>query len=361
MRISQRAADIVAAFGRVVDLLVETVRPDVVIHSGDLFDSAHPHMSVIHTAMGQLRRISDAGIPTLIVEGHHSYPRERAMGHVLQLLGYLPRVRVVCDAYEDIRFDGLPLAIHALPHAPLFNGSDPREDCLDPSVPNILVAHGVVDNMPFYQTGRAAPAIYLRPCQDWYDYVALGHCHRFCQPNLYSRAFYAGAPTMITWGDFAAGQGFSINMVEIGRDEPRVERVPVPGRAMHAYGLDDATGLSAKEILGHLANQVADSPPGDAYCRVHVVDIDPLARKELDWREVEDLFTLAADLDRVLKPRDPPWARALAAREAGGAPSDRYDRVVQECDGDEAFRAEVRELGLELLNRAQADVVVDEG
>jgi DNA repair exonuclease SbcCD nuclease subunit len=361
--ISQRAADILLAFRRAIDLIIEAVCPDVVIHSGDLFDSARPQVSVIDIAMRQARRLTKAGIPLLVVEGNHSYPRERAMGHVVQLLEHLPDVRVVCEGYEVVQFAGVSLALHALPHGPLFSGELPQLDRRVAHCPNVLVAHGVVDNSPFYRTGRPAPPIYLGPFEDWYDYIALGHYHRFCQPNLHRRSFYAGAPTMVTWGDFAAGQGFSLNVVELDSAEPRIERLQVPGRVMHAYGLDDASSLSASDILDHLGNQVAASPPSDAYCRVQVHNIEPRARQELDVRAIEDLFATAAGLERILRPRDPPWARTQAAQEAGGSPLARYARLVADAtEGEEEeFRSDVLTLGTSFLERAADELVREDG
>lgn len=355
VRVTQRTADILCAFERTVDLVLAQQGVDLVIHAGDLFDSSRPSLAIVDVAMRQMRRLTDAGIPLVIVEGNHSYPRDKAMGHALRLLEFLPRTHVVCDEYADVRIDGLDVVVHALAHGPLFEGRAPKDDCLDPSCANVLVAHGVVDeNRRYYDTDRAGAAIHLRPCSEWYDAIALGHCHRFCQPGLYARAFYAGAPTMVTWRDFQAGGEFGFNLLDVGA-ELTVTRVPVPGRAMRAYGLDDASGVPAPEIVAYLERQAAAAAPGGAYCWVQVRNIDPQARKELMLRrrylELE-VFGSAAGLRLQLEPGRLPWAETLRAQREGGTPLERFEQMVKASDGDPEFKRAVGALGSGFLERA---------
>jgi hypothetical protein len=357
--ITQRAADILIAFERSIDLILNQVRPDIVIHSGDLFDSAAPQMSIVDFAMRQVRRITQSGLPLVVIEGNQSSPRERSMGHVLQLLDHLPGVQVVCETNELIRFDDLSVAIHAFPHTALVNDAVPTASTLITDYANILVAHGVADDAPFYRTHRPAPPIFLASCGEWFDYVALGHCHRFCQPNQRRRAFYAGSTSMITWGDFSAGQSFSLNEVELTGKDPIVRRVPIEGRPMHAYGLDDATGLSAGEILEFICRQVEVSPPDSAYCLTQIMAIDPVARKDLDAREVRELFESAAGLKLILENRNLPLAQTLRAQSEGGLPSERFAGLVAISDGDDAFRDDVLTLGLALLEQAADEVAAE--
>lgn len=358
-QLAQHAVDILVAFRQAVDLIVDQVRPDVVIHSGDLFDSARPQMSVLDVAMQQFRRILEADIPLLIIEGNQSYPRDRSMGHALQLLKYLPGLRVVCDDYEVVRFPGLPLAIHALPHAALANNVVPNSGRIVADEANMLVVHGVADSVPFYTRARTAPSIFLAPCEGWFDYIALGHYHHFCQANLRRRAFYSGATAMITWEDFDPSRPFGLNVVEPTGNDPIVKTVSIPGRSMHAYGLDDASGYSAQEILTMLGRQVEISPADGAYCWAHIGAIEPLARKDLDAREIEAMFAPAAGLKLALEIGDLPLARTQNAQREGGTPTERFDQLSLNGDGDESFRDEVRSLGQRLLDMA-ADAVAEE-
>ena len=164
-------------FRNAIDRIIEQVRPDVVIHSGDLFDHAHPTPHAIEFAMRQLRRLGEAEIPFVAIEGDHSSPRIAGQGQVLRILSHLPLIHAVCGDYAQVRFDGL--LIHALPHRAVA-----REYVVDPSkidddCANILVSHAVADGLPYYNTTRYAAPLAVRASAMLFDYVALGHSPSF--------------------------------------------------------------------------------------------------------------------------------------------------------------------------------------
>ncbi len=346
----QQELDIMSALAEAIDRIVGYVAPDLVIHSGDLFDGARPTPHALNFAMGQFRRLADAGIPTLIIEGNHSWPRDCGQGHALQLLAHLPGVRAICGEPEVVRLPGV--TVHALPHQAIARGHCPDQAALDTAGANILVAHAVADGLHFFKTGRPAPDLAVAPCADWYDYVALGHCHRFGQVPGTERAFYAGATAMVLPGDFRPGHQFGINVVTLGAATPSVERQVVTTRPMLAYGLDDAEGLAPAEVLTFLARQADAVPPDGAYCRVIVERLDPLARRELAVREVDELFARAAGRIVSLRAREQRWEAVHEGLLAGGSPSARFAHLVLGTDGGEHFKAEVLALGQQLLARA---------
>lgn len=154
--IRQQEADIMIGFQQAIDRIVENIRPDLVVHSGDLFDHSHPTPQSIDFAMRQIRRLSEARIPFVIVEGDHSSPRILGQGQVLRLLLHLPGVFVVCDAAAQIRLPGI--LIHAIPHRAVEERVS-ESISLDEGSFNILVAHGVADGCPFYNTSRRAASL----------------------------------------------------------------------------------------------------------------------------------------------------------------------------------------------------------
>ncbi len=247
---------------------------------------------MLDLTMTQLRRLSDAGIQTIIIEGNHSYPRDRSYGSILKLLSHVPRVTVVCDEVACIRFG--TVLLHAVPHRAALHGSGPVLEDIDPAASNVLIAHGVADGDIFFHAGRAAVDLPIQEIADWFAYIALGHCHRFAQVPGTRHAFYAGSLAMVTWRDFRPWHSFGFNVVTIAGGEVQVHRELLPTRPMGPYGLDDARGLSPAEVLTHLGRQAAALPPDDAYCHVLVDGLDPLARRELAHRDVEEIFATAA-------------------------------------------------------------------
>ena len=350
VQIRQQEHDLMRGLVEAVDRILERVRPNLVVHSGDLFDGTRPTARTLNFAMTQIGRLASAGVPVVLVEGNHSYPRDRSQGHVLHLLSHLSGVKVVCEEAEQIRMGDA--VIHAFPHRALALGKRPERADVDDSSLNVLLAHAVADGHDFFRTGRPASDLPIERSADWYDYVGLGHCHRFAQVPGTDRAFYAGASGMVSWGDFRPGHAFGFNVVTLDDSGLRVDRELVETRPMHAYGLDDAQGLSSKEVLGFLSCQAGAVPPVDAYCRIVVENMDPLARRELSTRQVEEVFADAASLFVSLRAREQRWDAVRAGLTEGGAPEARFAQLVALADGDQGFKADVLTMGQDLLARA---------
>jgi exonuclease SbcD len=345
--IRQRQLDIHNGFVAAVDAAI-TANSEVFIHSGDLFDSARPPAFALDFAMTQLKRLTDAGMPVVIVEGNHSYPRDPALGHALQILGHLRDVYVT---YEDPDvFSLLGGTIHAYPHMAVSRGVWPDPSDVKGGM-NILLTHGVADGQMFFRGDRPAPHLPVQSVANSFMYVALGHYHRHAQVPGTGSAFYAGAPAMVTWGDFRAGHRFSISLIDPAADQ-LVTEVEIPTRPMRAYGLDDAAELSRRDVLGLLSQQEREVKARDANCRVVVEGLDELTRRELNVREVEEIFAGATAIHVSLRAREQRWENVQADLAAGGQLDERFMRLVEQLDADPEFRAEVSDFGNSVLEAA---------
>ena len=359
LRVTRRFADILLAFETAISRIL-ALDVDVVLHCGDFFESPRPAPSVQRFAMEQLDRLSVAGIPVVIVEGHHSFPRQRSIGHVLPLLNYVRGVRALAESAEAITV--LPnLVIHGVPHTAVNAGALPPPPKRRGQESHLLAMHAQVNGNPLYGALRPAPAVDLAGLADRYDYVALGHHHHFTQPDLIPNAFYCGSPTMVSWTDFRPGADFGFNLVDLEPDRPpTIERVLTGSRTLNAYGLDDAAGLSAPDILEKIANQVNAANPLDAYCEVVIRNIEPPARRELNLRAVEDLFGNSAGTRVEVNSARTSWAEVQRRIQDVGTPAERFEALAAMTGGDDDFRAEVRDLGLRLLDHADALLIESE-
>lgn len=354
IHLRRQAVDLMRGLSQAIDVLIEDVRPDIVVHSGDLFDTARPSPIDVDFAMGQFKRLSQAGIPTVVVEGGHSYARDRAQGQVLRLLTHLPLISVITyDAGSvrvgDVLIQGLPFRAVAL-------GRRPDIGAVDPKGHNVLVAHACADGLPFFQSGRPAPALPVRDVAPSFQYVALGHFHHFAQVSGTDRAFYAGATAMVSSADFNPGREFGFNVVVLTADAPNVSRIVTQSVPLHAFGLNDASGLSREDVLQFLTRQAQAVPPQGAYVQVLVENLDPLARRELSIREVEEVFGGAAAISVSLRVREQRWETVRASLAAAGTAETRFAEFVNALVDDALLRAEVRALGEDLLVRAAEEV-----
>ena len=356
--VRQQAADIVAAFTTAIDHIITVIQPDIVIHSGDVFDNARPTAQMVDLVMTQMRRLSDVGIQTVIIEGNHSYPRDRSYGSVLKLLSHVPRVTVVCDEVAQIRLDSILL--HAVPHRAALHGQGPAPEDIDDAASNVLIAHGVADGDIFFHAGRTAVDLPIQEVADWFDYIALGHCHRFAQVTGTHHAFYAGSLAMVTWRDFRPCHSFGFNVITITNGRVRVERELLPTRHMRPYGLDDAQGLSPTEVLSFLEHQVTALPPDDSYCQVAIKGLDPFTRRELELRVIDEIFASAAGRVISLQTREQHWETIREGLVEGGTLDARFVHLVPQLGLDDVLTSEVQTLGLELLQRAFVRVSTDD-
>ncbi len=143
--INQREADIYSAFGQVIEYILET-KPNLVIHSGDLFDSIRPSNRAIREALEQLDRLSKAKIPTIIIAGNHSTPRQKSASSIFNILRFFDYIYPVFRGkYETLKIG--EAKIHAIPHP--YNDKTHRENFKKLKVDkksryNIFVTHAAV-------------------------------------------------------------------------------------------------------------------------------------------------------------------------------------------------------------------------
>lgn len=357
--IRHQEADIRLGFAQAVDRIV-SLRPDVVIHAGDLFDHAHPTPHSIQFAFTQLKKLSETNIPVLLLEGDHSAPRMPAQGEPLQILGNLPGVTVVCgNSLQKIHI--ADAVVYALPHRALLYDEEAHniliQDTADTKDIQILVSHGVADGLPFYQTHRSAASIRVKEVAPRFDYVALGHCHRFCQVMGTDRAFYSGCTAMSLASDFRPGTAYGFNRVILQKGYPPiVHRETITTTPMREYGLSDASGYSAGAIMEFLTQQIKASSPEGAYCRVVLTNIDPAVRGQIIVREIERLFPLTQVAGLSIQTHVRLATQAEQTAHTGQTPRDRFLERVNQEDIPEAMRDEIRELGGVLFDQADAQL-----
>ena len=340
-----------ASFKVAVDIIISRVLPDLIIHSGNLFHHARPTPLTLDFAMLQLRRLSEAGIPVLFIEGTHSYPRDRTQGHALQLLTYLPGVSVVYDQSAVLPIGGV--TVHAFPHRALVHGCLPDPSLCNPHTHNILVAHAVANGLPFFRTGRSAADLAVGGFDSAYDYIALGHSYHFAQVPDTERAFYAGAMSMVSWGAFRPGYRFGFNVVTLTSSSVEINHQDLPTPAMQRYGLDDAHGLTVAEILAFLEAQVKELPPVGAYCQIIIENLDSTTKQSLSARNVDILFDDALECKLTLSTFVQPIASYRRDLFSAGDPLTRFRQIVEHWEPDQELRQPVEDLGLELLMYAQ--------
>ena len=82
--INQREADFYDAFSQVVKQIKE-IKPDYIIHTGDLFHRSSPSNRAITFALEQFKIIDSLNIPFILIAGNHSTPRTNLSSPILKI------------------------------------------------------------------------------------------------------------------------------------------------------------------------------------------------------------------------------------------------------------------------------------
>ena len=242
---------------------IERERIDLVLMSGDVFESQVPAPEAERAVSGFFKRLGAAGIPSVVVAGNHDHPvRMDAWGMLAEFVGVqargLPRRRTEGGLIELSSKSGESVCVAAVPWASpgrivealtlARDETQAKQQYADAmqhilahlaegfrqGAVNLVVAHSYIAGAKscgserivtlgdeWAATAQSLPAIA--------QYVALGHVHR---PQRIEAAGphtqYAGSPMQLDFGEVDDEKSFVVIDVSPGKP-PRVERVPYEG------------------------------------------------------------------------------------------------------------------------------------
>lgn len=170
---------------------------DVVVITGDLFDSPRLDMEALQVAARSIRAMST---PVLVVGGNHDVSAISHTESALHLLGDLcPNATVVTAEYRMVRLCGVEF--HCVPARYIHRWTEP----VHPTGDAVLLMHGVHPYSPMRPPSDAwlIPLLYdVRS----FLYVGLGDLHdwHFLPTTYPPREFYAGSTSVCStnpWGE----------------------------------------------------------------------------------------------------------------------------------------------------------------
>ncbi|RLI51343.1 MAG: hypothetical protein DRO73_00060 [Candidatus Thorarchaeota archaeon] len=230
--------DFYERFAEVFDRIAAMDPPvDLVVHSGDLYDSpwdknpSQPPVVAQETAIAVLQKFTArTGVPVLIIEGNHGLYRTRDVSLLDLLRISVPNVHVATQvdlkrAFSEgkplkFSFDKLDVFCFPFIERAVLESADLMQkfnewisEVQKPSRKRISVAvsHGM----------ELDRSLYTEIFTHHYEYVALGHDHR--QRKLYDNAWYAGSPERWRFDEAGLDKGFLVVTLHRG-EMPSVER-----------------------------------------------------------------------------------------------------------------------------------------
>ncbi len=251
-----RVLDFLRSMDTIVDAAIQE-KVDLVIFAGDAYKDRTPAPTFQREWGRRIIRLSQAGIPTLLLVGNHDLSPAIGRAHALEEFNTLqvPHVHVL----ERPRFlrpadlEGLPVQVLALPwisrsglmaHLGM-SASKPEEiytelegrlqelvnnwlEEADPDLPVILTAHASVqgasyggERMVMLGGDLVLSGSLVRDAR--LDYVALGHIHKpqDLNPKAHPPVIYPGSIERVDFGEAAENKYFII--ADVQRGQTKVE------------------------------------------------------------------------------------------------------------------------------------------
>ena len=259
-----RRQDFDDAFNELVDKTIE-LKPDFMIIAGDLFHQPRPSNVTLENAIRSFKRLRDAGIPVLTVDGSHDSAPNSITSTILYpldssgLIHHLPRHEGacwrksgVCYVYGIPNFRSRHKTEEALPAFLQLNPPAP-----DPALGSVFVMHGAVDlpnvNSPF----EAELSPQLIP--DGFDYYAAGHVHqRYLGKFKTGLLAYSGCTETVSYDETQCNKSFyHVHVNEKGEFQPEIVELTSPRKFVvfeHEF-----TGLNAHKITEQAFQLVKDA------------------------------------------------------------------------------------------------------
>jgi len=248
-----RREDFNKAFQEVVEKTLQ-LKPDFMIVAGDLFQQARPTNTTLETAIKNFKKLKDAGIPILTVDGSHDSAPNEITGTILNpldsagLIHHLPRHKGApwrnqsCYVYGVPNFRTPRRTEEQLPAFLEENKPKP-----DPSLFNIFVFHMALDIPELKPPGMEAEA---RPelLPEGFNYYAGGHIHvphKF--PFKDGLLVYSGCTETVDYDDAKIEKGFYHVEVDEKRT-PELHRIKLETPRRFIILDHDFTGLTPAKI-----------------------------------------------------------------------------------------------------------------
>jgi DNA repair exonuclease SbcCD nuclease subunit len=269
-----------------VDAILER-EVDLVIHSGDVFDSVRPATHVIIGFLKQTARITArADIPYLVIAGNHETPRLRTTTAALEyanLVNAYSAHGFEID-YEQIEVGDALVGVTLVPHGAVgTTGAVTPERDADI---NILVTHGLVPNLEARQHEMGEANLPSGMLEGAFDYIALGHYHEFHEHK--ANSFYAGATERFSFGEVESVPGFAIVEFD-GGGGVSVEHVPVEARPMMDLPFIRAREMDAADLTEEIRKRSANADLDGAVVRLRAYDVRRGVASGIDRELIRDL------------------------------------------------------------------------
>ena len=252
-----RLLDFLRSFDELIAYALDQ-RVDLVLFGGDAYKTRDPSPTHQREFASRIRRLTAAGIPVFLLAGNHDLPGAAGRANTLDIFATLEvpgvwvgrtvathviptqsgEVQVVAVPWQtrasllrNERYRGRPLPeIDDLAVTELDRLLRAEVERLNPDLPTVVAVHGSVAGAS-YGSERSVMlgqelvlprAMFQNPA---FDYIALGHIHRYQRLAGSPVTVYSGSVDRIDFGEETEKKGFIL--ADVGRGRATCEFVPL--------------------------------------------------------------------------------------------------------------------------------------
>lgn len=329
---------------------------DLFVFSGDAYKTAHPSPTQQKLLMNSFMQLYKAQIPVVITVGNHDNPLSYGKANSLDIFAHLPvdgfyvfakpSLQIIQTKSGPVQIVGIPWPNrHNLTlNNPQYAQSVPEltkqisdslamiiqtlAGQLDPEIPAILVGHLTVSSGIF--SGSEKRAVYgqdpiLLPSQlaiKPFDYIALGHLHRFQNLNEQGEIpiVYSGSIDRIDFGERKEDKGFcdviieqkyktNLNFIKLNTRpfiqvditlNEEMDQTEQILSALKKHSIQDAIVKITYKIASHITD-IVDVKKIQKYCTqaMYLVGIFPI--KSIQTRSHRNILQQEMNLETLLR------------------------------------------------------------
>ena len=293
---------------------------DFFLFSGDAYKTTNPSPTQQKMLMESFFRLYAKNIPVIIIVGNHDNPLSFGKATSLDVFGHLPldgfhvvsKPKTIRLATKNgpINIVGIPWptrnnvslsqdhnsksALQITEYLSSAVGSiiEKMAQDLDPTVPAVLASHLTVSSGIF--SGSEKRAVYgndpvLLPSQlaiKPFDYVALGHLHRYQDLNKegYPSVVYSGSPERVDFGERKEDKGFClVSIPEKNKASHTFIKTPTRAFIQIEVKLDDD---EEQNQTAQLVSEIQKHPIQNAILKI-IYHVPAHLKNKVDLREVQ--------------------------------------------------------------------------
>jgi len=271
-----------SGFDQAVEKIIE-LRPDAVVHAGDVFHHVRPKIKPLVVFQRGLMRLMKEDIPVIIISGNHDAPKSFSSTSPFRLFEGLRGVHIA-QRYQYERIEVDDHYFHCIPFC-----LEPQDyltefEKIERSGRDVLVMHGLVEslqNKKMRSVGEhELPDSFLKSD---FDYIALGHFHG--QAQISQNAWYSGSLEYFNFGEAQDEKGMLLVDLESGK----AESIPVKPRYMIDHPAIDCSGMRSEEIAQCLLALCPEDEIRDEMVRITLKNLSRAAYRSIDQTRLNRL------------------------------------------------------------------------